>query len=709
MADHKHESTYCCGQEHSKQVSETCCSHKDSHIHPDHDHDHSACSCGHEHEHELHHHEGGCGCKHSHEPHHESCACGLDHDISLESCTEDGCACGHDHDHDSGKSAWFFIAAAVLLAVLSFLPLPDLASHFMLAAAAVVAGFPLFWAGVKSIVRLQLNETALLLIAVVAAMALGEFWEGALVTILFRLGNQLEGLAVARSKKSIAALTKIRPETANLLQENGSYAETEATAIPTGSQILIKPGERVPLDAIVESGESMVDTAVLTGESLPRQIGPGDELLSGMVNRDGALHCRTTNTFSDSAASRIIQLVQESSAKKGNTEKLISKFSKIYTPCIILAAILLTFLPPLLGMGPISMWLGRALVFLVASCPCALVISIPLSFFAGIGAGSRRGVLVKGSKSLEALAKTRNAVFDKTGTLTTGKLSVTGVTPLDDSLSADELLRLSAVGESFSAHPMAQAVVAHHGPVDTSMVSAYQELPGMGVAYQIGEDQYLCGGERLLAKYEIDTSSLPHANIYLAKNGVVLGYLTVADTLRPDAKESLRQLKMLGVQKTVILTGDNARTAEKIRQESGADQVWAELLPADKVSHLEQIKQSGATVFVGDGMNDAPVLAMADVGVAMGLGTDAAIEAADVVLVSDKLSDLPQAIKLAKRTLSIAKFNIVFALFIKAVVLILGACGLAAMWMAVFADVGVSILAVLNATRILGSKKSSQK
>ena len=288
MADHKHESTYCCGQEHSKQVSETCCSHKDSHIHPDHDHDHSACSCGHEHEHELHHHEGGCGCKHSHEPHHESCACGLDHDISLESCTEDGCACGHDHDHDSGKSAWFFIAAAVLLAVLSFLPLPDLASHFMLAAAAVVAGFPLFWAGVKSIVRLQLNETALLLIAVVAAMAPGEFWEGALVTILFRLGNQLEGLAVARSKKSIAALTKIRPETANLLQKNGSYAETEATAIPTGSQILIKPGERVPLDAIVESGERMVDTAVLTGESLPRQIGPGDELLSGMVNRDGA-------------------------------------------------------------------------------------------------------------------------------------------------------------------------------------------------------------------------------------------------------------------------------------------------------------------------------------------------------------------------------------------------------------------------------------
>ncbi|HCB65534.1 MAG TPA: cadmium-translocating P-type ATPase, partial [Ruminococcaceae bacterium] len=650
-----------------------------------------------EHEHE---HDCGCGCSHAR----QSCACGLDHDISLDSCAGEGCGCGHDHDHAGGKSAWIAIIAAAVLAGLSFLPVPELASNLMLAASAVIAGLPLFWAGVKSMIRIRLDETALLLIAVVAAMALGEFWEGALVTILFRLGNQLESIAVTRSKKSIAALTKIRPETANLLQENGSYAPAAADSIPVGSQILIRPGERVPLDAVVESGESMVDTAVLTGESLPRQVACGDELLSGMVNRDGALHCRTTNTFSDSAASRIIQLVQESSAKKGNTEKLISKFSRIYTPCIILAAVLLTFLPPVLGMGSVSVWLSRALVFLVASCPCALVISIPLSFFAGIGAGSRRGVLVKGSKSLEALAKTRNAVFDKTGTLTTGKLSVVDIVPLDKSLSAEELLRLSAVGESFSAHPMAQAVVTRHGPVDTSAVTSYQELPGMGVVYQMDESQYLCGGERLLAKFGMDPSSLPQANIYLAKNGDVLGYLTVADTLRPDAKETLAQLKKLGVEQTVILTGDNAHTAEEIRAESGADRVWAELLPADKVSHLETIKQSGSTVFVGDGMNDAPVLAMADVGVAMGLGTDAAIEAADVVLVSDKLSDLPQAIKLAKRTMSIARFNIVFALGIKGIVLILGACGLAAMWMAVFADVGVSILSVLNATRILRTK-----
>lgn len=658
------------------------------------DHAHAECSCGHDHNH-----------THSHDhphTHHEGCGCGLDHDISLESC-DDGC--GHDHDHPEGKSAWIAIFAAAALACLSFLPVPTFVSNLLLAAAALLAGFPLFWAGLKNILRLRLDETALLLIAVAAAMALGEFWESALVTILFRLGNQLESLAVARSKKSIASLTKIRPETAYLLREDGSYKEISAASVSVGSQILVKPGDRVPLDAVVLSGESMVDTSMLTGESLPCQAGPGQTLLSGTINKDGALFCRTINTFSDSAASRIIHLVQESSAKKGNTEKLISKFSKIYTPCIILSAILLTFLPPLFHMGPISMWLDRALVFLVASCPCALVISIPLSFFAGIGAGSRRGVLVKGSKSLEALAKTSYAVFDKTGTLTCGKLSVDDIVPLVDGISADKLLRLCAIGESFSSHPMAQAVVSRYGTVDSSPVSSYQELPGMGVSYQMGEDQYLCGGDRLLAKQGIDTSSLPYANIYLSKNGVVLGYLTVADALREDAKQALAQLKDLGVKKTVILTGDNAETAEKIRRESGADQVWAQLLPADKVAHLEQIKQNGSTLFVGDGINDAPVLAMADVGVAMGLGTDAAIEAADVVLVSDRLSDLPEAVRLSRRTLSIAKCNILFSLGIKGIVLVLGACGLAAMWMAVFADVGVSILAVLNATRILRVKK----
>ena len=703
MANPNHANA-CCAQtgasiKHTHADSPSACQcgcHHDSH---DHSH-HEDCTCGHDHSH----HED-CACGHDHSHHGATCACGLDHEIDFAHCAEDGCACGHDHEHGGGKGAWAAILVAALFTGCSFLPVPELAAQILLAAAALIAGFPLFWAGIKSILRLRLDETALLLIAVGAAMALGEFWEGALVTILFRLGNQLEAIAVARSKKSIASLTKIRPETANLLQPDGSYTPVQAASIGVGSSILVKPGERVPLDAVVESGESMVDTSVLTGESLPRQVGPGDELLSGMVNQDGALHCRTTNTFSDSAASRIIQLVQESSAKKGNTEKLISKFSIVYTPFIILAAILLTVVPPLLGLGPVSMWLSRSLVFLVASCPCALVISIPLSFFAGIGAGSRSGVLVKGSKALEALAKTRNAVFDKTGTLTTGKLSVTGVFPVDESISPQELLRLCAVGESFSAHPMAQAIVACHGPVDTSGVTRSQELPGMGVFYQLGSEEYWCGSERLMKKQGVDVSSLPAANVYLAKNGTILGYLTVADTLRPDAQKTLEQLKALGVRQTVILTGDNTQTAQKIREESGADQVWAELMPADKVDHLEQIKQSGSTLFVGDGMNDAPVLAMADVGVAMGLGTDAAIEAADVVLVSDRLSDLPQAVKLAKRTLSIAKFNIWFALSIKAAVLILGACGMAAMWMAVFADVGVSILAVLNATRILRVRK----
>ncbi len=707
MSEHKH-----CGCGHEHHGYEHCgCGHGH------HEHDH--CGCGHEHHghehcgcgHEHHGHEH-CGCGHEH--HHEhgaGCSCGLDHDISLESCIDDGCSCGcgcghdHDHGHSEKGSPWIPIGIAAGLAVVGMLPfLPGFAGNLLLTAACILAGWPLFRAGLNGMIRFHLDETALLLIAAVAAIALGEFREAALVVILFRLGNQLENLAIARSKKNIAALTKIRPETANLLAD-GTVQEVSAKSVPVGSVILIKPGERVPLDAVIESGESSLDTAAITGESLPRETKAGDKVLSGMINRDGALQCRTVSSFSDSTASRIIQLVEESSVKKGQTEKLISKFARYYTPIIIVLALALTFLPPLLGQGPVSMWLQRALVFLVASCPCALVISIPLSFFAGIGAGSRRGILVKGSKSMEILAKLHSAVFDKTGTLTTGHLTVTEVHSLDESLSEEELLHLCAVGESFSSHPMAQAVVEHYGKADSSAVSDYQELSGMGVRFSLKGKAYLCGGTRLLNANGIDTASLPEANIYLAQDGRVLGYLTVADTLRDDAKEVLSQLKKLGLRRTVMLTGDNAATAEKIRLACGADTVKADLLPHQKVEEMEKIKADGPALFVGDGMNDAPVLAMADVGVAMGLGTDAAIEAADVVLVADRLSGLVDAIKLSRRTLSIARFNIVFALGVKAVVLLLGALGHAAMWMAVFADVGVSILCVLNSTRILASKK----
>ena len=719
MSEHKHcgcghdhhEHKHCgCGHEHHHEQKHCGCGHKH--------HGHEHCGCGHEHHghehcgcgHEHHEHKH-CGCGHGHHEHGDGCSCGLDHDISLESCIDDGCSCGcgcvhdHDHGHSEKGSPWIPIGIAAGLAVVGMLPfLPGFAGNLLLTAACILAGWPLFRAGLKGMIRFHLDETALLLIAAVAAIALGELREAALVVILFRLGNQLENLAIARSKKNIAALTKIRPETANLLTD-GTVQEVSAKSVPVGSVILIKPGERVPLDAVIESGESSLDTAAITGESLPRETKAGDKVLSGMINRDGALQCRTVSSFSDSTASRIIQLVQESSAKKGQTEKLISKFARYYTPIIIVLALALTFLPPLLGQGPVSMWLQRALVFLVASCPCALVISIPLSFFAGIGAGSRRGILVKGSKSMEILAKLHSAVFDKTGTLTTGRLTVTEVHSLDESISEEELLHLCAVGESFSSHPMAQAVVEHYGKADPSAVSDYQEISGMGVRFSLKGKAYLCGGTRLLNANGIGTASLPEANIYLAQDGRVLGYLTVADTLRDDAKEVLSQLKKLGLRRTVMLTGDNAATAAKIRLACGADTVKADLLPHQKVEEMEKIKADGPALFVGDGMNDAPVLAMADVGVAMGLGTDAAIEAADVVLVADRLSGLVDAVKLSRRTLSIARFNIVFALGVKAVVLLLGALGHAAMWMAVFADVGVSILCVLNSTRILASKK----
>lgn len=638
--------------------------------------------CGHEHRHH-----DGCGCGHDHEHHHH-----------------DGCGCGHDHEHvKTSKADLWLIAGAVALFILALFPLPEAVCMALLAASVLLAGYKLFWQGFKGLFRGSLDEMTLLFIAAAAAFVIGEHREAAVVTILFRVGQYLEELAVARSQRDIAALTRIRPETANLLS-GGEYIETPAEDIPVGSEILIRAGEKVPLDCVVLSGETTLDTSALTGESEPRPAAAGDSLLSGMVNAEGAIVCRTTNAFEDSAASRIIQMVQESSAKKGRAEKMISRFARVYTPAIVAAALLLAVLPPLLGFGPWSQWIGRSLVFLVASCPCALVISIPLSFFAGVGACSRKGVLVKGSRYMEMLARPVNVVFDKTGTLTTGRLEVTEVVSLSD-MGEEEILRLAAVGESGSSHPMAQAVTARQGTVDLTGVSEVREVAGKGVSFLVDGVQYFCGSQKLLSWAGIPAQGLPEANIYLADEKRVLGCLRVRDVLRDDAGETLKKLKAMGVQKTVMLTGDSEAAAREIQAQSGVDEIHSGLLPEDKVRHLEQIKKTGVTVFVGDGMNDAPVLSMADVGVAMGLGTDAAIEAADAVLLSDRLGALADGIRLARRTRGIARFNIAFALGIKAVVLVLGACGLAQMWMAVFADVGVSVIAVLNATRLLGKGK----
>ena len=721
------------------------CGCEDGHDHHHHHHEdeeesltgHIHCTCGCEdgHDHHHHHHEDddsitghvkcSCGCEDGHDHHHHDHS----HDDSITGHVKCSCGCedGHDHSHPAAapakksspaaKKEFHFMdlyydhpermvaAAAVIYLAATFLPVPQVAKLVMMLLATLTAAFPLLWGGVKKICRLKFDETSLLTIAVIAAFLIGEYSEAVMVTILFRVGNLIEDSAIARSKRDIEALTKIRPNTANLVRPDGSVVTIAAKSVKIGSTIVVKPGEKVPVDCVILDGSSAMDTSALTGESLARNVEKGDSLLSGMVNVDGMLTCKTTASFHDSAASRIIQMVKESTAKKGKTENFISRFAKVYTPFIIFAAAALAFLPPLFGLGDLSMWVSRSLVFLVASCPCALVISIPLSFFAGIGANSKIGVLVKGSKYIETLSKANCVVFDKTGTLTSGKLSVTSVVSCSD-MSEEEVAELAAIAESYSNHPMAQAVVANHPNVDLSGVSDYSEITGKGVSLKRNGLDVLCGSHRLMEDNGVDISGQPEANIYLAVSGKLVGYITLFDNPREDSKETIQNLKKLGVSNTVMLTGDSAYAAGKVQEMVGIDKVYAELLPEDKVSHLEKIKnENGVTLFVGDGINDAPVLAMADVGVAMGFGTDAAIEAADVVLLSDKPSSLPRCIEICRRNMSIAKFNIVFALGVKAVVLALGALGMAQMWMAVVADVGVSVCAVLNATRIMRVKK----
>lgn len=615
----------------------------------------------------------------------------------------------HEHGHNHGAAGSekvdliLLIAAAVIAGVSFFLPVSQLVKNIMLASAVLLAGYRVFWQGVKGLLKLRLDEDILLAVAAVAACVLGEFSEAAFVTILFRAGLFLEDYAVAKSRKSIKSLTEIRPETANLLKSTGEACEVSAKRIPIGSSIIIKPGERVPLDCVVTAGSSEADASAITGESVPVPVSEGSALLSGTVNGKGLLTCRTTATFNSSAASRIIELVEESAAKKGKTEKLITRFARWYTPAIILAAVALSVVPPLLGGGDFAVWVQRALVFLVASCPCALVISVPLGFFAAVGAQSKIGVLVKGGVHIEALSKADCVAFDKTGTLTTGKLMVTEVRVLDNELCENDIVHLAAVCESYSTHPAAKAVMERYGKtILKSTVSSVEEIAGMGVRAVYGGTELLCGSERLMHKNNILISGLEPSNIYLARGGSVIGQIFVSDTPKASAVYTVKALKSVGVKQVAMLTGDNETAAGAVAAECGTDSFKAGLMPSGKVDEVEKLKREYTSVlFVGDGINDAPVLASADCGVAMGLGTDAAIEAADVVLMSDRLETLPKAIMLARKSLNIIYGNIAFALIVKLIVLVLGAFGLAPMWLAVFADVGVTIITVIIASLIL--------
>lgn len=603
------------------------------------------------------------------------------------------------------------IVAAVLFAACSLLPLgPTVEMGIFLVCYAVI-GWDIVWKAVTNILHGQVfDENFLMTIATIGALILGEHSEGVAVMLFYQVGEWFQSYAVSKSRKSIASLMDIRPDYANV-ERNGKLEQVDPDEVNIGDTIVVKPGERVPLDGKIIKGTSALDTSALTGESMPRDVEPGMEVISGCINQTGILTIQTTKKYGESTVAKILDLVENASDKKGKTENFISRFARYYTPIVVFAAIALAILPPLVTGQPFSVWIYRALTFLVISCPCALVISIPLSFFGGIGGASKIGVLVKGSNYLESLAHTEVVVFDKTGTLTKGSFAVSQIKAID--MKEEQLLELAAYAEDYSNHPISQSIQKAYGKkIDNSRISDVQEIAGHGVRAVIDGKTVLAGNAKLMNRENIayTPSDAIGTVIYLACNGKYAGYIVIEDEVKADAPAAIRALKEVGVRKTVMLTGDADAVGKKVAQKLGLDQAYTELLPADKVDRVEamlkQTSEKGKLVFVGDGINDAPVLARADVGIAMGgLGSDAAIEAADVVLMTDEPSKISAVVRIARKTIRIANENIVFALGVKLLVLILGATGYANMWAAVFADVGVSVIAILNAIRAMRVKK----
>lgn len=577
----------------------------------------------------------------------------------------------------------------------------------------LVIGWDIVYKAVRGIVNGQVfDENFLMTIATFGAFGVGEYSEAVAVMLFYQVGELFQSYAVSRSRQSIADLMDICPEYANL-EKDGELVQTDPDDVEIGDIIVIKPGERVPLDGTVISGESMVDTSALTGESVPRRVETGSEIISGCINESGVLRVEVTKEFDDSTVARILELVENASSKKAQVENFITRFARYYTPAVVIAAALLAVVPPLAlgaGFGP---WIQRACIFLVISCPCALVISVPLSFFGGIGAASRNGVLVKGSNYLEALAQMDTIVFDKTGTLTKGEFKVTEIRP--SGMSGEELLRLAALAEHYSNHPISLSIRDAYekagGRMNLSSIGKNEEISGHGVRTEIDGSVVLAGNGRLMEAEGIAYEPCESIGtvVYLARDGVFAGTIVISDTVKEHAAQAIRDLKQAGVKRTVMLTGDRKAVGEAVAEKLGLDEVFTELLPADKVEQVEQLLDGQAEgrklAFVGDGINDAPVLTRADIGIAMGsMGSDAAIEAADVVLMDDDPARISVVVRISRKTLSIVKQNIVFALGVKALVLGLGAFGMANMWEAVFADVGVSVIAILNAMRALKTK-----
>jgi Cd2+/Zn2+-exporting ATPase len=606
-----------------------------------------------------------------------------------------------------------FFAGLVLFLAAWTLQLPPRLALALYLVSYLLIGGEVVWRALQNIARGRVfDENFLMSIATIGAFAIGEYPEGVAVMLFYQIGEMFQRLAVNRSRKSISALLSIRPDFANL-KAGEEIRKVSPEAVGIDDWIIVKPGEKIPLDGRVVEGSSSLDTSALTGEALPRDVEAGSEVLSGSVNQSGLLTIEVTREYGESTVAKILDLVQNASSKKAPTENFITKFARYYTPLVVFAALGLALIPPLVIPGAsFAGWLNRALVFLVVSCPCALVISIPLSFFGGIGGASRNGILIKGSNYLEALNHVETVVFDKTGTLTRGVFTVTQVVGAQG-WRQEDLLSFAAHAEAYSNHPIAVSIQkAYNKPIDPGEISEYEEIPGLGIRVRVSGKTVLAGSRKLM---ETSAISFPQPNVsgtivYLAVDGTYAGYIVIADEVKPDSKTTVQKLKAMGIKNIAMLTGDSRDAGEKIARELGLDRVYADLLPQQKVDRLEILakekKPTGKLVFVGDGINDAPVLARSDIGIAMGgLGSDAAIEAADVVLMTDEPAKLITAIRIARKTRGIVWQNIIFALSVKGIILILGAVGIATMWEAVFGDVGVAIIAILNAMRVIKTEK----